>query len=118
MERYSSALASNSLDLSSVCDLVGVCPACFADQIHNSFLPWVTSDVLFVSSKVDFLPAGLLLFHVSELYVLGYVHLVEWEFCRSPPIRPGFAVCVILVQLTLSVAFALVELLPASLGYA
>ena len=36
-----------------------------------------------MSSKVDFLPAGLLLFLVSELYVVGYVHLVEWEFCRQ-----------------------------------
>ena len=71
-----------------------------------------------MSSKVDFLPAGLLLFRISELYVVGYVHLVEWEFCRSPPIRPGFSVCVIHVQLTLSVAFAVVELLPVSLGYA
>ncbi len=72
-----------------------------------------------MSSKVDFLPAGLLLFRISELYVVGYVHLVEWEFfCRSPPIRPDFAVCVIHVQLTLSVALALVELLPVSLGYA
>ena len=71
-----------------------------------------------MSSKVDFLPAGLLLFLVSEPYVVGYVHLVEWEFCRSPPIRPGFAVCVIHVWLTLSVAFALVEVLPMSLEYA
>ena len=39
MERYSSALASNSLDLSSVCDLVGVWLAWFADQTYNSFLP-------------------------------------------------------------------------------
>ena len=34
MERYSSSLSSNFSDLSSVCDLVGVCPARFTDQIH------------------------------------------------------------------------------------
>ena len=78
-----SALSSNSLDLSSVCDLVGVCPVCFANQIYIFSLPLVTLDVLVaMSSKVDFLPAGLLLFHVSKLYIVGYVHLAEWDFDR------------------------------------
>ena len=71
-----------------------------------------------MSLKVDFLPAGLLLFLVSWVYVVGYNHPVEWEFCRSPPICPGYSLCVIHVHLTHSVAFALVELLPVSLGHA